>query len=259
MLTVNTVAERIRFRVSSMTVESWKLVFEIGGLIALMLSFVFGGGAWWTTNRLNRRQDEQLRQFNKSLAEAKTAQHLVEIDLARQREKTAEAELRLLEVRRALEPRMLVIVGGDVQSRLSKFRDTPFLIRVTMNGEARGVASATKQALMRAGWSNRGTEIMMGTLRAGILVETQRNGPLFRAADELVEYFTANRVSAQNVSTALTRPELIVISIGAKPMPLSLSGFSQDEDDVEQLTKIDEAVRKSMEDTRRKWHLSPYE
>jgi hypothetical protein len=74
-----------------MTLESWKSIFEIGGLIALLLTFIFGGGAWVTTNSLNKRQDAQLRSFNERLTEART-------ELGKQQVRAANAEHALAEV-----------------------------------------------------------------------------------------------------------------------------------------------------------------
>ncbi len=75
-------------RVYSMSMEAWKTVFEIGGVILLFLTFVFGAGAVLTTNRLNKRQAAQLRQFDKQLTAAK-------LELASQQERTANADARV--------------------------------------------------------------------------------------------------------------------------------------------------------------------
>jgi hypothetical protein len=68
-----------------MSVEAWKSLFEIGGVTLLFLTFVFGVGALITTNWINKRQAERLRQFDRSLTESKTA-------LLRQEERAANAE-----------------------------------------------------------------------------------------------------------------------------------------------------------------------
>jgi len=75
-----------------MAVESWKLFFEIGGLIVLALTFIFGGGAWMTTNILNKRQDAQLRAFDKGLIEAKRALSEAEKANLRLRAQVADVE-----------------------------------------------------------------------------------------------------------------------------------------------------------------------
>lgn len=68
-----------------MPLESWKQLFEIGGVILLFLTFVFGAGALYTATRLNTLQEAQLRQFDKDLTGAKTA-------LAAQQERAAVAD-----------------------------------------------------------------------------------------------------------------------------------------------------------------------
>lgn len=74
-----------------MSLEGWKSVFEIGGVVLLFLTFAFGAGALWTARRVNDRQAAQLRQFDKDLTDAKT-------ELGAQQERAATAELRLRQV-----------------------------------------------------------------------------------------------------------------------------------------------------------------
>src|SRR5712692_9128975 len=68
-----------------MSLEGWKSLFEIGGAILLFLTFIFGAGVVITGNWINERQAERLRQFDKSLTDAKT-------DLLSQEERAANAE-----------------------------------------------------------------------------------------------------------------------------------------------------------------------
>jgi len=110
-----------------MDVESLKTFFEVGGVILLALTFIFGAGAWRTGKIVNERQSEKLRTFDVNLTAAKTsleaqteraataegkiaglqrsasealiAQQRVQTDLAAQRERAAIAERELLEVR----------------------------------------------------------------------------------------------------------------------------------------------------------------
>jgi hypothetical protein len=53
-----------------MSLESWKSFFEIGGVTLLFLTFIFGTGALFTSTRINKRQAEQIRLFEKELAKA---------------------------------------------------------------------------------------------------------------------------------------------------------------------------------------------
>jgi hypothetical protein len=43
-----------------MFLEWWKAFSEVGGVILLFLTFVFGAGALITNNRINAVQDERL-------------------------------------------------------------------------------------------------------------------------------------------------------------------------------------------------------
>src|SRR6266478_4274798 len=113
-----------------MSLEAWKTIFEIGGVILLFLTFVFGAGALFTSTRINARQASELREFNnkladaqtglskqqertanaegrvagleKTAADAKTAQQKVETELARQQERAALAERALLQMKESL-------------------------------------------------------------------------------------------------------------------------------------------------------------
>jgi predicted negative regulator of RcsB-dependent stress response len=67
------------------SLEAWKTFFEIGGVILLFLTFVFGAGVLFTSTRINERQAKQLRQFDSDLTQARTA-------LSVQEERAAKAE-----------------------------------------------------------------------------------------------------------------------------------------------------------------------
>jgi hypothetical protein len=103
-----------------MTVEGLKIIFDWVAVILLFLTFASGVGVLVTGNIINKRQGAQLRQFDQDLtgaksalaeqqrraseaaakvaglekdaANAKTAQQGVETELARQKERTANAE-----------------------------------------------------------------------------------------------------------------------------------------------------------------------
>jgi hypothetical protein len=48
-----------------MPLEVWKSVFEIGGVMLLALTFIFGAGALIVNNRLNAIQSKELDERNK--------------------------------------------------------------------------------------------------------------------------------------------------------------------------------------------------
>lgn len=119
-----------------MSLESWKTIFEIGGVILLFLTFVFGTGAVLVGKRINSLQAKQLQQFNIDLskqqeraanaerdaAEAKSTASeasdrtlALESDAANAKERAAKAEKALLELQRRIEPRR---VSPEQQARL---------------------------------------------------------------------------------------------------------------------------------------------
>ena len=53
--------------VRSMSLEFWKSFFEIGGVLLLFLTFVFGAGALVVSTKINERQAEEIRQFDANL------------------------------------------------------------------------------------------------------------------------------------------------------------------------------------------------
>ena len=50
-------------RIRSMSLESWKVFFEVGGIVLLALTFIFGAGAWLANNRLSAIQTKELDDF----------------------------------------------------------------------------------------------------------------------------------------------------------------------------------------------------
>jgi hypothetical protein len=89
----------------SVSLESWKSFFEIGGVALLALTFVFGAGALIVNNRLNLKQAKELDEFKikfedeqqktalaqKEAAEAKQLAGSFERDIAAANQRAAEA------------------------------------------------------------------------------------------------------------------------------------------------------------------------
>jgi hypothetical protein len=71
-----------------MTVEGLKTIFDWFAVILLFLTFAAGMGVLITGNVINKRQESQLRQFDKDLTEAKRG-------LAEQQERAANADARV--------------------------------------------------------------------------------------------------------------------------------------------------------------------
>ena len=56
-----------------MSAEGLKAFFDVGTIILLFFTFAFGAGAYVTGNVINKRQADQLREFDKNLTDAKAA------------------------------------------------------------------------------------------------------------------------------------------------------------------------------------------
>jgi hypothetical protein len=83
-----------------MNVEFWNSVFQWGSVALIAITFVFGAGALWTSNRINKRQTGRLVALEKDLTDAKAS-------LAKQQERAANAERQLLELQERARPRTL--------------------------------------------------------------------------------------------------------------------------------------------------------
>lgn len=70
------------------SLEFWKSLFEIIGVVLLLLTFIAGTGVLWFSRKLNAVQAEQLRQFDKGLTDAK-------LELGKQQERAANADARV--------------------------------------------------------------------------------------------------------------------------------------------------------------------
>jgi len=95
--TANTISvtSKIRLKVCSMSLEAWKTLFEITGVVLLFLTFLSGAGVLFTSTRINERQAEKLKQFDSDLTAAKFALSVQE-ERAANLEKEAAALLKQL-------------------------------------------------------------------------------------------------------------------------------------------------------------------
>jgi hypothetical protein len=83
-------APNLRSRVRSMSLEGLKSFFDQGALVLGLLTIIFGAGALYCGNRINKAQEAKLRQFEADILNAKT-------ELEKQQERAATAERKLLE------------------------------------------------------------------------------------------------------------------------------------------------------------------
>jgi hypothetical protein len=80
--TNNAITGTVTRKIFSMSVESWNSFFQWGSVVLIAVTFVLGAGALMTGNRINARQTARLV--------------TLETDLAKQQERAAEAEAKLL-------------------------------------------------------------------------------------------------------------------------------------------------------------------
>src|SRR5258708_11469 len=86
---------RMASGLASMSVKTWKSIADWATIVFIALTVVSGSAALILGDRINEKQAEKLREFNKELTEAKTRQ--------------AEAEIKLAEVRKKQEPRWIQV------------------------------------------------------------------------------------------------------------------------------------------------------
>jgi hypothetical protein len=89
-------------RVSSMSAESWKMIFDWATVIFIALTVVTGSGALITGRIINRRQEIRLRQFDKDLTDAKSDLQSKQAELEREQQKTAKAQTEAAEAQKRL-------------------------------------------------------------------------------------------------------------------------------------------------------------
>jgi hypothetical protein len=195
-----------------MSLEGWKTFFEVGGVILLFLTFVFGAGAFLASTRINVRQAEELRQFDKKLAEAQT-------DLSRQQERAATAESDLLKLKERVKDRTF---SPDQRANLIKLltgtASGPVeILWMTSDSDSYPLALQIMEILKAAGWPAAVERMVLsGTgVGLGITVRSLKNAPKHAVA--LQQAFGSVGVVLEG-SEEPTLPESTVrIWIGHKP------------------------------------------
>jgi hypothetical protein len=162
-----------------MSVAALKSVLDILTVVLLGLTFFAGAGVLITGNIINKRQSDQLKTFDsditkaksdlatqqeraataegkiaglqKDASDAKTAQQEVETDLEKQKEKTAAAEKRLLELAERQSPRF---VRKDAISSLlrGKATGTVTILYQPNDPEAYWFAFSLMGEISQGGW-----------------------------------------------------------------------------------------------------------
>jgi hypothetical protein len=140
----NRVISRALWEVQSVSLDGWKLFFEIGGVVLLALTFVFGAGAWIVNNRLSLIQKKELEGFK--------------LKMEGEQQKTADAQKAAAEAQLKLDQWLAkkiiarIAEPEDFES-LKRFPKMKAEVRYKKgDGEAFMYAQTILQALGELGW-----------------------------------------------------------------------------------------------------------
>ena len=139
----------IRSKVRSMSVDALKTLFEIVGVVLIGLTFIAAALALHFAHVVDREKSEQLRQFDKSLTEAKTK-------LGEQQERAAVAEKALRDIDTKAEGFRLAIAKAN--ERAAKAQESLALAEqhsAEADAKAEGFRLDIAQANTRAAEANR--------------------------------------------------------------------------------------------------------
>lgn len=202
-----------------MSAERVKAFFDVGAIILLFLTFTFGVGAFVTGNVINKRQAEQLRQFDKSLTDAKielgrqqertaNADALVaglqtdaanaKSEMARQQTKAANAERALLELQQRLAHRRISQSDHDrLVVSLRPFRGSVVQLTKLGDAEAAQFADDVLTILRDAGWSVQLSIVgVMGPPRYGLAYTVDASTPAGKALAAVLHTLPTAEVTA---------------------------------------------------------------
>jgi hypothetical protein len=211
-----------------MSVENLKSFFDAGAVVLLFVTFVFGAGALITGNVINKRQEEQLRGFDKSLTEAKTAlseakaeQQKVETELNTQKARAAEAEIQLIRLKERLKWRT---ISADQRAmllqELAKGPKGPVSIEYPADDpEALQFATQVEDVFRDSGWppiEGGQRKAMLGdsNLGQGIIVHTLKTAPIYAA--RIQKAFQDAGIPFWGLASERRAETEVVVSIGHK-------------------------------------------
>lgn len=223
-----------------MSLEGWKSLFEIGGVVLLALTFVFGAGALIVNNRLNSIQTKELGDFKlnfekeqqktavaqKEAAEAKATAESFRLSVAQADERAAEANLALAKFK---QPRTLTLEQQDrIVSKIKAFPNQPFAVYGADDQESIDLTNILGHVLARATWNVQqpDSDIVVGKI--GMLVATgvraeiapSRVPELSGAAEAFASALSVEGIPCKVVAEPFREknPRIIHIVIGKKPI-----------------------------------------
>ncbi len=217
-----------------MSLESWESFFEIGGLILLFLTFVFGAGALFTASRLNAIQAKELSQLRLKVAEAsdratKNEQEAARLVKEAEDERVARQELEARVGWRRFGPS----AQSEIAAHLAAFAGEPALVAYDLNDlEASTFASDIVATLNAAKWEVGERLGVLGQFNplgagahapTGALVWCTADELSRRAASALVEQLVSHGFDAVIspdkglLLSAQPSPARVVVSVEHKP------------------------------------------
>jgi hypothetical protein len=198
-----------------MTVEGLKTIFDWVAVILLFLTFASGTAVLITGNIINKRQEKQLRQFDKDLTDAKTA-------LGKQQERAANAESALLELQQRLADRTLTDAQlNEVVESLKPFSGQEFdMTPFWDNKESVSIGNRIVFALEKSGWAFIKPEyqraILGGLVGIKVIVDPTSGAKTKKAADSLVSTLSRQGLATMKDTEKLTPHNKVQIEVGTK-------------------------------------------
>jgi len=217
-----------------MSLESWKSFFEIGTLILLFLTFVFGAGALITASRLNTIQAKELTELRLKAAEARDRATKNEQEAARLAKEAEEERIARLELEARVGWRRIgPSAQSEIAAHLAAFTGEPALVAYDLNDlEASSFASYIAATLHAANWEVAERLGVLGQFNppgtnghvfTGVLVWCTADERSRRAASALVEQLVSHGFDAvvspdkSILLSAQPSPTRVVISVEHKP------------------------------------------
>ena len=220
-----------------MSLESWKSFFEIGGLILLFLTFVFGAGALITASRLTAIQAKELSELRLRAAEAGARAAKNEQEAARLAKEAEDERIARLDLEARVGWRRLgPSVQSEIAAHLGALAGEPALVAYDLNDlEASFFASDIVATLHAAKWDVAERVGVLGQPEAlnpleanehvttGVLVWCTADERSRRAASALVEQLGSHGFDAvispdkSSLLSANPTPTRVVVSVEHKP------------------------------------------
>jgi septal ring factor EnvC (AmiA/AmiB activator) len=227
------------------SVEGWKTLFDWFTVILLFLTFAAGAGVLITGNIINKRQEGQLRQFDKDLTGAKTElgkqqeraanadarvagleQDVAnaKTEMARQQTRAANAEKNLLELQQTLADRTLSDEQVEsIVGELKEFSGQEYQVVAYWDSkESMNIANRISQALQLAKWKlvplERATNMMGEVVGVMVWLHPNADERTKKAADSLVSVLLRERLHAEIRFQNPNNPQSnkLSLSVGAK-------------------------------------------